>query len=162
MSCGLFLFCELGEGCFGELTRAAMVFLAGEEVGGVGHVDDGVAVSVVEDGVDEPAAEKCDECAGVLYRFYLGVCFLYDVFVEMGHAVDFGCLTLDGDGVDVVVVVEDADEGWQPVWRLMAFKGEPDVVGEETVMGELIAEPLHVVMVAFHLDEMDARWKAGL
>ena len=118
-------------------------------------------MSVVEDGVDEPGAEKGDEGTAVLYRFDLGVCFLYDAFIEMGNTVDAGCLALNGDRVDVVVVAEDADEGWQPVWRLMVFHGQPDVVGEETVVGQLVAEPIDVVMVAFHLDEMDARRKAG-
>lgn len=43
----------------------------------------------------------------------------------------------------------------------MVFHGEPDVVGEETVVGQLVAESIDVVVVAFHLDEMDARRKAG-
>lgn len=85
------------------------------------HLDDIVALPIIEDGVDEPSAEKRQEGCRVLDLFDGWVRFVYDGFVEARGTIDFGGFTLYGYGI--VMVLNNANEGWQPVWRVVVFDG---------------------------------------
>jgi hypothetical protein len=147
-------FHELGQPGRCELPSAARFSLQRYKIIEPWHFNDIISFPIIEDGIDEPGAEKGDERGCAFYLFDGWMRCVYDAFIEARGAVYFGCFAFDAN--ILIVVLYDPYEGWQPNRRVMVFDGEPDVVREETVMGKLVSKSMHIIMITFHFDEMNS------